>query len=469
MSTVLRRVRSSWCIASAVVSVLAASALAPKAVAAGDPPSWLLGVFECAISENPEILAAQAGVRATRHGVIDAYLGYAPRANATFDKQRERQNVIATQNPVYQTGKAYFGNTVAYGEIVQPIVDYRIIAQLKAAKAAERGADFSHLGVQNKITYGVIEAYLLALSAADAYSLSNIEQRALEGHEVDVRSKIERGLSNSADFDDVESRLGLAKARKVTAAAAMSEAFAALERLCAKTTDSLYPLRGSVPVVRPDPRDPDQWVAAALRANPDLLAMDQTVAGAAAEVEKLFSNHLPRLDLRATDTYSKTGGSLYGGGSETDDKLLALRLSVPLFNGNGQGIQFLAAKERELQAQLNLDVRRREIIQKARTAFIETVSNGERVGILATASKASDRFAEGQRDKFKAGLITVTLVLDAERDAYRARREYLGARYAYLLNMMQLRYLAGVISPEDVAFVNSLLDPRQRPVRKVRF
>ena len=86
------------------------------------------------------------------------------------------------------------------------------------------------------------------------------------------------------------------------------------------------PLRASIPVPRPTPANSEEWVNAMLQSNPELLAADETVVGAQADYEKLVGNHLPRVELRGTNTRSNTGGSLYGGGSLTDDKLLTLRL-----------------------------------------------------------------------------------------------------------------------------------------------
>jgi hypothetical protein len=55
----------------------------------------------------------------------------------------------------------------------------------------------------------------------------------------------------------------------------------------------------------------------------------------------------------------------------------------------------------------------------------------------------------------------------AEAQSYRARRKYLAARYNDLLTMMQLKQLTGTISADDIAFVNSLLDPRRRSIRRI--
>ena len=48
-----------------------------------------------------------------------------------------------------------------------------------------------------------------------------------------------------------------------------------------------------------------------------------------------------------------------------------------------------------------------------------------------------------------------------------ARREYLAARYNYLLTTTKLKQLTGIISADDIAFVNSLLDPRQHSIRRI--
>ena len=443
-----------------------AAVLLQGSPARAQKPVSLLELFNHATGTNPEVGAARAGVRAAGHGVVDSYIGFGPRVTATYDQQRERQNVMATQNPVYQTGKAYFGNQIGYGEAVQPVFDYRLFAQLKGARAGERRESYLATAAEQKVIYSLVEAYLLALSANDSYALSQVEAKNLQSHQGEIKEKIKSGLSNEGDLDEVEARYGLARARMVQAAAAVSEAFAAIERVAGIGAPALMPLKGTIPVPRPEARVED-WVIQVLQGNPDLLAANETITVARADFDKAIGGHLPRADLRATYNRSNTGGSLYGGGSYTDDMLLTLRVTVPIFNSQGQGLQFLQAKERERQAQLNWDVRRRELVQKTQTTYLEVVSNSERVKILASAAAAQERVAAGRRTKFQTGLTNITDVLDAEAASYRAKREYLAARYNYVLTMMQLKQLAGNISPIDIGFVDSLLDPRQRPVRRI--
>src|SRR6201999_2782771 len=115
-------------------------------------------------------------------------------------------------------------------------------------------------------------------------------------------------LANSSDLDEVQARYGLARSRMVSAAAAVSEAFSAIERIAGMNPDGLMPLRASIPVPRPTPANSEEWVNAMLQSNPELLAADETVVGAQADYEKLVGNHLPRVELRGTTTRSNTGG-----------------------------------------------------------------------------------------------------------------------------------------------------------------
>ena len=65
--------------------------------------------------------------------------------------------------------------------------------------------------------YNLVEAYLLALSAADSYNLSQIEAKTLQSRESEIKSKIADELSNSSDLDEVQARYGLARSRMVSA------------------------------------------------------------------------------------------------------------------------------------------------------------------------------------------------------------------------------------------------------------
>ena len=57
----------------------------------------------------------------------------------------------------------------------------------------------------------------------------------------------------------------------------------------------------------------------------------------------------------------------------------------------------------------------------------------------------------------RQGLTTNIEVLDAQRDLFRAERNYLKARYDYVLQVLLLEQLSGQLNEEDVSRVNRWL------------
>ena len=63
----------------------------------------------------------------------------------------------------------------------------------------------------------------------------------------------------------------------------------------------------------------------------------------------------------------------------------------------------------------------------------------------------------GKEESFAAGLTTNIAVLDAQRDLFRAERNYTKERYEYIMQMLQLERLSGDLDEDDVARANAWL------------
>jgi outer membrane protein len=61
---------------------------------------------------------------------------------------------------------------------------------------------------------------------------------------------------------------------------------------------------------------------------------------------------------------------------------------------------------------------------------------------------------EAKREGYRSGLYTILAVMDAERDLYRARRDYAVARYDYIMNSLRLKKAVGTLSDGDIASIN---------------
>ena len=73
-------------------------------------------------------------------------------------------------------------------------------------------------------------------------------------------------------------------------------------------------------------------------------------------------------------------------------------------------------------------------------------------------TRVSTRSAlEANQAGYEVGTRTIVDVLDAERNVYRAERDYAAARYSYIANYLTLKQAAGQLADEDVNQINGWL------------
>lgn len=452
-------------IALAIAGVLLGAAGAPgkhppAVPAATSAGQSLFQLYSDAITTNPGLKAARAGLYAAEYGVHDAYFGYLPRITAVVNPQREYQHVLSTSNPVYQVGQKYFGNSGYSFQLLQPILDVAAAARIRGADAARRGQQSEYTATRQKLMYDVIEAYLLTLAALDNERLAATEQQTYANHVAEVRRRVARGLANSAELADIQAREDAATAERFAARAAIGKELARLQQLTGQQVQALLPLASNIPMGAPEPASPQAWIKTARDANPELKALAAQVDVANAEFGRMVGESLPRLDLVLSDERLAAGGSLYGGGALTDQQIAELRLTIPLFNANGRGYPEFAGYEKREQARYRREDRELDVESRVRTAFLDVTRDAQSARSLAQAEKNRGIVRKDVENRFHAGVASIGAVIDAERDYVRAQRQLLAAHYNYLIAMMQLKLLAGTIGVDDVRYINTLLDPR---------
>jgi TolC family type I secretion outer membrane protein len=451
----------------AKVAFLVVALMLPPAAQA----QQVIGIAELADragASHPAILQAEALRGAAGHSLRDAYMGFAPRANLIFDRSGERLNVIRSENLLYQPGNRAFANRGYTLEVVQPLFDARLFAQLRGSHAALRRSREELSGVRQRVLFELVQGYLTVLAAHDGLLVARAEEDVLRRQWNELRSRAQLGLSAPTDADEVEARLAQAEAQRIAAESTLNANFAALERRAGMRVGALAPLAGRIPMAPPQPVEPQPWVEMALRGNPDVRALDAAMVEARALAEQQAAALLPRFDLRFTQNRADTGGTVYGGGSVIADRVLLFRLTVPLFNPDGAGTPYFAANSRSVAARHRAADARLDIEERVRVAFEEVVSNARREATLVSALTAQQRVTLGKRQRFTAGLLRIREVLDSERDLAQAQRNLLGARYNYLLNLMMLKRLTGDFAEADILYIDGLLDRRAAVVDRIR-
>jgi len=195
----------------------------------------------------------------------------------------------------------------------------------------------------------------------------------------------------------------------------------------------------------------------ALENNLELLMQRRRVAALRLDVSRQKTGRYPALDLTVRGNREKSGGSVFGGGSDLETANVALRLSLPLFQGGFATSRVREAFYRYQSASTEMDRIRLEVDRQARVAHAGVMHAMAQVEARRQALSARRRVLDARRDGYVSGASSSLDVLDAERRLFQAQRQYSQARYDYILNSLRLKLAVGQIQEADLIAINRWL------------
>lgn len=412
-------------------------------------------VYGWARQSDPRYRSAQLELRAVEAELDQARAGLLPTVSADYTRTKTKQNILSADNAVFATGSSSFPVTELALSITQPVFRLAAWRHLDQAKASVKQAASTYAAAEQDLMLRTSSAYLSVLASQDALGFAEAELAAVKKQFELVNAKFSSGQSTAVNLRDAEARLAVKQADVVAARNDLADKSQALREITGKTTPELTSLMADLKPAVPTPSDEEQWVKTSLDQNLLLQARSQAVEVADQEVRKQQAGYYPTVDLAYTIDRKKTGGSLFGGGSNVRENNLLLRLHVPIYEGGAtQAVSTAAARRYEIALE-DQERDRRQVERQARAAYQGVVGGGVRIGALGQSVVSLEQSRHLKEEGLKAGLQTVLAVLDAERDLYAAKRDLAKARYDYLLNTLRLKQAAGTLAETDLAVVAS--------------
>jgi outer membrane protein len=418
----------------------------------------LMDIYRLAQQNDPVFQAAEATYRADTETLRQARASLLPVLQATADRTRTEASQSAPDIAFTAEGEAtYYSNE--YGiSLTQPLFDYPAFKRYSRAKETVARAQLQFETAKQGLLLRSARAYFTVLAANDNLELAQAEKTALARQLDLARARLDVGLGTVTESYEAEARFKSAEASEIDAQNTLADALQGLEELIGQPAPGLNPLAADMPMLPPDPPDIDAWVNEALTNNLTLLTQQRAVAIAAEDVKIQRGGHYPTLDLVANDSHFEQDGSLSGGGAlDRDNTSIAVQLTVPLFQGFAVSSRTAEARERLTAAQRTLESSRRATVRDARDAFRSMATQTSLVSALQQAVTASESALEGKVKGFEAGLNSNIEVLDAQRDLYRAKRDYAQSRYDYVLYLFRLEQAAAQLDVGSLERVNQWL------------
>jgi outer membrane protein len=453
-------------------------ALALLAAAAAAPAKDLIGVFEDALQNDPQIRAADANRLAQREARPQALAALLPQLSGTAAITRDTMNSVAdtlsvnaNNQPVLlppQTSNIVTTTKQWSLNLQQNVFSWANWMSLRAANAAVAQAEATYEAAQQGLVLRVAQAYFTVLSAHDILEAQQASLEAISRQLDQANQRFEVGQIAITDVQEAKAARDTAAAAVIAAKRALATAEDQLQEITSQKYDALAKPGTDMPLNMPEPADEDRWVSISLEQNLSLISSRLAADIARDNVRVAFGGHLPTIDIAAfdSDSHASANEHLFGQDfnqnfnnvmTRNRDRQVSLQITVPIFSGGltqsrvRQSQYFwIAAKEQVVQTS-------RATERQARDAYLGVISGIARVQALRQALESSRTALEATEAGYEVGTRTSLDVLNARRTLVQGQTDYSGSRYDYILSVLQLRLAAGNLNFAQLADINRWL------------
>ncbi len=419
----------------------AEAAAAPETPSPTPPPATkidLVTVYQNAVADDPVFVAAGFRRAAAQQAVPITQLAVRPQLSVR-------------SGYTLSTAAAADDNFSLSVSLKQNLYDRSTNIAVDQARNEASIANLEHLIEKQRLLLRVCNAYFSVLAARDDVELSTSNQRAIRRQLELAEERLAVGVGTRTDLYDARARFENAIASGIESEKTVRDARQALVALVDKDLSDLQPLRTDVPLAAPEPNAVEHWVEAALTDNLALRQSALRVYVAEQDISRQQAARFPVLSLNLN-------GGLDYSSAASDRTSLSVGLSVPLYEGDLVGARVRQAALRHNAVRADLEAHQRDVRRLTRNAFFTVNSHLRRVSALAESVRAGENALKAKEEGFAAGLTTNIDVLDAQRDVFAAKRNYLKARYDYILQVLALEQLAGRLDQADLDRFNQWLE-----------
>lgn len=420
----------------------------------------LLEVYHQALENDPTFKAAYSTFMSKTEAIPQARAALLPQL--TFGAQGSRNLLgIDAGGPIgIDNQEEYFSHQWTI-RASQAIFNYQSWAKVQQAKASVKAAHASFNSASQDLILRVAKAYLLVLFSRDTLSFAEAKKRANKKQLEQAQQRFNVGLDAVTSVYEAKAAYDRSVSEVISAKNNQINSNENLRKLTNHVYDYLSPLRkGTIPLLKPEPDNVDEWIAAGLKQNYDLFTAKFNLQVARDNVKVQSGGSWPTVALQGntTQTTNITSQSNFFVPDKQNLSNVVLAMNFPIFQG---GLVQANTKQAQFDFQTAseaLEKVYRDVVVNSSIAF-NTIVDGiskvkaDRQTIISQRSSLESTYAQ-----FQVGTRTMVDVVNAQQKLFEAQEQLASDQYGLINAMLNLKYLAGSLNVNDLAEVNSWLD-----------
>ncbi|MEP5765457.1 MAG: TolC family outer membrane protein [Halieaceae bacterium] len=430
----------------------------------------LRDIYELALENDALLKSQEATYRANLETERLGLSALLPQVSGNYqytdsDSTTDAQSVDTTGDPnnpigTVDTSTKIDVDTDGYQvSLNQAIFDLPAWFTFQSGKETSRQAEANFAADQQQLIVRVVGDYLGVLRAQDNLEASQARERAFQRQLEQTQQRFEVGLIAITDVHEAQAAYDLSRVERITDENNLNVAIERLSVLTGRYHSNIYLLRPDFDIKQPEPTQRSDWVDFALDHNFRLnaAAYGEEAARQSAKANKM--EHLPKVSGSASYSDFSTNGDRsvkpstgfdVSPDNDRDETVYQLRVDVPLFSGGAISASRRQAAQQYISARESRINLMRETVTDARSLHMTVISDVARVNARQLSIVSSQSALDATQAGYEVGTRNIVDVLNAQNTLFGAKRDYANARYDYVRDILLLKQVAGLLSPEDV-------------------
>ncbi len=430
--------------------------LAPLGAPAQTATMTLRQAIDRALGQNPQAAIARADAAGAEAAARQARTQLLPQLSFTEDisrgddpvyvfgeRLRQRQftqadfalNSLNRPQPIGNFASRFSGSWTVFDS-------FRREREIRGADDFRQSAAASALAVNQGIVLRVVAAYQSVLYARRQVDVAEHEQETARALLVQVDQHVQAGLSVESDRMAAQVNEAARKEDLIAARGALELAWADLGNAMGAPQLQPSPLEPIEPHAFPQSSLPEE-LAQAVKTRPDLAALHHAQQAQAESAGAARSDFGPRIN--AYGDWEEDRGSISSSGGNNWVAGVQVSIDILPFAKRDQLARETAARQR---AEAQQELERNQIQLDVSRAHIQRETADQS---LQTAQAAMNQAAENLRilrNRYGAGLATITDLLRAGDAERQSQNNYWRAVYGSAMAYAQLLYAEGTLTPD---------------------
>jgi outer membrane protein TolC len=402
-------------------------------------------LFALALERNPDVGQAAQAINRADVARMNAIYGYLPQISASVTYSELNQEIVQTDNEVFDQGTANYPVTNLAVELSQPIFNLSRIFNIQLQNTARTVAEVEYIAAVQRVTYETFDTYVTA--AQSRAKITSLRQRmSLISRQVASESALtDIGLGTDTLRNSYAAERASLASDEAIEATRLASALADLAFLTGTTVTDVERISLPQAILRSERNTSiDAGIAAAQDANPALLATAiGVVETELSRKQAIAADFAPVLEAFARYEDETREGSRFGGGSQTVDTTVGVRLTIPIFNASGQGYQSGLQSIDLRSAALEYYAIRRQLRSQITSTYQRMTELSTAISQSSTAVARAANNVSIERDRVASGESAELAVFSRQLTESAARETLEFQRLEYFKAWGRYQYLTG--------------------------